>query len=214
MLRPSKKNSVGLSSRETIVWTERGLRPHQSWSEPDSRTESSFKWTDNVNTKRTESLFCWSTIWSTLRGLSLVSLKINICENTLRYKSGFCMLVKQHFHSWSVSEHPWRTWYGVRDFFPYDGFGERFLFSHILLKHSGGNEATRARLLAHLSRSGSSLWCLALSLVSPNVPRGFPLNYTLGCPWRQLCYPVFICVLCQPKQTACSLEGTELVIRT
>lgn len=28
------------------------------------------------------------------------------------------------------------TWYGVRDSSPYVGFGERFFFSHIFLKHS------------------------------------------------------------------------------
>ena len=43
------------------------------------RTESSFKWTDNVN----ESLFGCPT----LRGLSLVRLKRTICENPLRFKS-------------------------------------------------------------------------------------------------------------------------------
>ena len=40
--------------------------------------------THNVNTKRTEFFFCWSTFWSTYRGLSLVRLKGTICENTLK----------------------------------------------------------------------------------------------------------------------------------
>lgn len=51
--------------------------------------------------------------------------------------------------------------------------------SCILLKHSlQGVSEQEPDCSAHLSHSGDSLWCLGVSQVSTNVPRGFPLNYT------------------------------------
>lgn len=56
------------------IETERGLRLHRNWSEPE-REPSPLSNELNMWMQKEESSFWWSTFWSTYRGLSLVRLK-------------------------------------------------------------------------------------------------------------------------------------------
>lgn len=68
---------------------------------------------------------------------------------------------------------------------PYVGLDESFSFRYILLKHTlQGVRRQEHDCLPICPSMGAphGAWVsLCLSPVSPNVPKGFPLNYTSGC---------------------------------